>query len=393
MRPLIFAEFFAGGGMARAGLGECWRCVFANDINPAKSASYIANWGGEHLKICDVADLTADDIPERVSLCWASPPCTHVSLAGRGSWRDGLTPGLRRLDGLGPEAWASFTLAKALHNEGRAPRLIVLENLPDLITVNVGEDFDRICDTLTGMGYRYGCVVIDAALFTPQSRERLFVIAADRTLSLPAHILSAGPSAPFHPSGLRAALHRQKDAPLWFNLPMPPPRTAVLADILEDDANVRFNTPAETLRIVRKMTQPNTAKLDELRQKSELHGRRDARALCRRTRTMKDGRKVTPWELRDDDVVGCLRTAGGGPSTQSIVVVDRAGLLFSRRLTPRECARLMGLSDSYALPVNVIEGYDLVGDGVVVPVVRFLASHVLEPILAANVLALDGAPQ
>ena len=68
MTALTFYEFFAGGGMARAGLGECWRCVFANDVNPAKSASYTANWGGEHLKICDVADLTADDIPERVSL-------------------------------------------------------------------------------------------------------------------------------------------------------------------------------------------------------------------------------------------------------------------------------------------------------------------------------------
>jgi DNA (cytosine-5)-methyltransferase 1 len=55
-----------------------------------------------------------------------------------------------------------------------------------------------------------------------------------------------------------------------------------------------------------------------------------------------------------------------------------------RRLTPRECARLMGLSDSYALPANASDGYDLVGDGVAVPVVRHIAAHILEPIVAAS---------
>ena len=56
--PVDFSEFFAGGGMARAGLGDSWRCVLANDIDAKKGASYAANWGSEEIKLCDIADLT-----------------------------------------------------------------------------------------------------------------------------------------------------------------------------------------------------------------------------------------------------------------------------------------------------------------------------------------------
>ncbi|WP_310677938.1 DNA cytosine methyltransferase, partial [Burkholderia multivorans] len=55
----------------------------------------------------------------------------------------------------------------------------------------------------------------------------------------------------------------------------------------------------------------------------------------------------------------------------------------SRLLSPREAARLMGLPDTYQLPQNYNDAYHLAGDGVAVPVVRFLAEHVLEPLLAA----------
>ena len=53
----------------------------------------------------------------------------------------------------------------------------------------------------------------------------------------------------------------------------------------------------------------------------------------------------------------------------------------SRLLSPREAARLMGLPDDYQLPSNYNDAYGLMGDGVVVPVVRFLAEHILEPVL------------
>ena len=80
-----FYEFFAGGGMARAGLGPEWSCLFANDIDPKKSATYAANWSEERLKIGDVAKLTTGDLPGAANLAWASFPCQDLSLAGVGA--------------------------------------------------------------------------------------------------------------------------------------------------------------------------------------------------------------------------------------------------------------------------------------------------------------------
>jgi site-specific DNA-cytosine methylase len=48
-----FFEFFAGGGMVRAGLGTDWRCRFANDFDPKKSAVYRRNWGDGILKTAE----------------------------------------------------------------------------------------------------------------------------------------------------------------------------------------------------------------------------------------------------------------------------------------------------------------------------------------------------
>jgi len=72
----------------------------------------------------------------------------------------------------------------------------------------------------------------------------------------------------------------------------------------------------------------------------------------------------------------------GGSSRQTILVVD-GPKVRSRLLSPREAARLMGLPDSYELPANYNEAYHLAGDGVVVPVVGFLAANILTPVLRA----------
>jgi len=77
-----FYEFFAGGGMARAGLGDGWECLLANDIDGKKGASYASNWGKAWLKIKSVGDLTTADAAGRADLAWASFPCQDLSLAG-----------------------------------------------------------------------------------------------------------------------------------------------------------------------------------------------------------------------------------------------------------------------------------------------------------------------
>ena len=82
MSKLFFAEFFAGGGVARLGFGPGWTCALANDIKPTKVASYRANFGADHLRVCEVATLTSRDIPGVVDCCWLSPPCVGHSEAG-----------------------------------------------------------------------------------------------------------------------------------------------------------------------------------------------------------------------------------------------------------------------------------------------------------------------
>jgi C-5 cytosine-specific DNA methylase len=111
-------------------------------------------------------------------------------------------------------------------------------------------------------------------------------------------------------------------------------------------------------------------------------GKRMVGGLYRRIRPGADGVKIQRAEIRFDDVAGCLRIPTGGSSRQTVVITEGASVR-SRLLSPREAARLMGLDDSYKLPSNVNEALGLMGDGVVAPVVRHLAHHLLEPLLAA----------
>lgn len=84
-----FYEFFAGGGMARAGLGSGWNCLFANDFDHKKGKVYRFNWGDNELMTADIWSLGTDDIPSTADLAWASFPCQDLSLAGGGAGPEG----------------------------------------------------------------------------------------------------------------------------------------------------------------------------------------------------------------------------------------------------------------------------------------------------------------
>ena len=112
-------------------------------------------------------------------------------------------------------------------------------------------------------------------------------------------------------------------------------------------------------------------------------GRRTVGAVYRRTRPDEHGVKRQRAEVRFDDIAGCLRTPAGGSSRQTILVVE-GKTVRSRLLSPREAARLMGLSDDFRLPARYNDAYHVCGDGVCVPVVRHLATKLLEPLLGAS---------
>ncbi|HMP63280.1 MAG TPA: DNA cytosine methyltransferase, partial [Phenylobacterium sp.] len=126
LRP-TFYEFFAGGGMARLGLGEGWDCLFANDFDPVKAAAYRANFSDAeaHFRQGDVWKLEAADLPGRADLAWASSPCQDFSLAGA---RAGLA------GGRSSAFFGFWRLMQALNQEGRAPGVIGIVKVVGLLT-------------------------------------------------------------------------------------------------------------------------------------------------------------------------------------------------------------------------------------------------------------------
>ena len=360
-------EFFCGGGMARAGLGSGWDCLFANDIDPKKAASYAANWSDDRLRVSDVADLAADDLPGHADLAWASSPCQDLSLAGNGAGLNGQRSGA---------FWAFWRLMQALIADGRPPRAILLENVCGVITSHKGRDFAAIIAALVGGGYCAGALVIDAKWFVPQSRPRLFLLAT-RTEAPPA----ADPDPLWHPPSLVGAVGNLapclKKRWVWWRLPVPAPHTMRLTDLLDEDVNpARWHTSEYTKRLLSLMSPLHRGRVEA----AVRSGGRTVGCVYRRTRVDEQGDHVQRAEIRFDDVAGCLRTPAGGSSRQTIMIVE-GSTVRSRLLTPRECARLMGLPETYQLPANDNHAYHLFGDGVVAPAVGYLAEKLLEPII------------
>lgn len=373
-----FYEFFAGGGMASAGLGRGWKCLFANDFDEMKGQVYSSNWGAGHLRVGDVAAISTSELPDEADLVWASFPCQDLSLAGAGAGLTGSRSGT---------FWPFWELVRGMKAEGRSPRVVVLENVYGAITSNGGQDIRSIITALASEGYLVGPLVMDASMFLPQSRPRLFVVAVRDDLTVPASLYDTQPSSTWHPDALVKAVAALPPAVggsvIWWKPPVPRSRAKKLADVIEaSPTGVSWHTAAETAQLVAMMSDGNREKVEAAKAESKKTGKMVVGTIYRRTRT-EDGKKVQRAEVRFDGTAGCLRTPGGGSSRQIVMIVSGSSVK-TRLLSPREAARLMGLPDSYRLPSSYNDAYHVAGDGVAVPVVRHLAKHIAEPVLDAN---------
>ena len=363
-RPILH-EFFAGGGLAGMGL-DGFETAFANDIDPVKAATWRANHPHpERMVEGDVWGLSAADLPGRPDVAWASSPCQDVSLAGR---RGGLAA---------PRSgafWGFWRLIEALDGEGRAPRAVVLENVMGLLSSNGGEDFRAVCEAMTGLGYRIGALEIDAAGWVPQSRPRLFLIAA-RDPDWP-----TGASGLFQTPRIRTAFEALpspvKSNWIWWPMQAPPRRNADLAAALIPDSQANWMGAVEAERLLAMMAPLHRARLDA----ALATGERRVGAAYRRVRT-EQGRKVQRLEARFDGLAGCLRTPAGGSSRQYVIVCE-GGRARVRLLTGREAARLMGAPERFILPRSQTQAIRLMGDAVAVPVARAIGEQILAPLLA-----------
>lgn len=367
MRPFGAYEFFAGGGMARLGLGPAWKCLLANDFDAKKATAYRQNFNGApELVQGDVRKLTAANLPGHATLAWASFPCQDLSLAGAGAGLAGERSGV---------FWPFWKLMLDLKKEGRQPPIIALENVAGLITSHSGADLTGLLSALADAGYRAGALLLDGAYFVAQSRPRLFIIAVARGVAIPKGLTARVPNPSWHPESLCKVVAdlptKGKKAWLWWKLPMPTKEVPHLLDIIEDEpTGVAWHSESETKKLLSMMTSGNLERVHE----AQRLGIRQVGTIYKRTRL-----GVQRAEIRFDGVSGCLRTPAGGSSRQVVMVVH-GEYIRSRLISPRETARLMGLPESYQLPEKYNDCYHLTGDGVVVPSVSWIEQHIIRPL-------------
>jgi len=371
--------------MVRCALGHRWQCLFANDFDESKARCY-QNFFGDagELKVLDVGKVKANQIPGIADMVWASFPCQDLSLAGNGAGLSGQRSGT---------FWPFWGLMEELVEQARSPKLIVLENVCGTLSSHEGRDFVSICRAFSRLGYVFGAIVIDAKLFVPQSRPRLFIVGTRKDREIPSYLVGGGPVALWHPTALVRAAHKlPRDLShdwVWWTMPAPAPRRTSFADLLEESpTSVSWNSKEDTEKILRMMSELNLKKVKAASRSS----RQMVGGVYRRTRHDTRGKPVQRAEVRFDEIAGCLRTPAGGSSRQTILVVRR-GEVTSRLLSAREAARLMGLPDDYELPENYNAAYHLAGDGVVVPVVRYLAAQILEPLVVGPTVRALGVRQ
>ncbi len=365
--PFGFYEFFAGGGMARLGLGDAWNCLFANDFDEKKIASYRTNFGGApELFHGDVRSIASVQLPGKAMLAWASFPCQDLSLAGSGAGLAGERSGV---------FWPFWNLMLSLKSERRNPPIIVLENVTGLITSHNGQDLTNLISSLVAADYHVGAALVDGAYFVPQSRQRLFIVAVARGVIIPKDIYGRIPNPSWHPQSLQDVIEslppKVRKAWIWWKMPMPTHEPPHLSGIIEDvPYGVEWHSVAETTKLLSMMTPKNVDKVRE----AQNSGIRQVGTIYKRTR-----KNIQRAEVRFDGLSGCLRTPAGGSSRQIIIVVEGQHIR-SRLISPRETARLMGLPETYSLPNRYNDTYHLTGDGVVVPAVEWLEKYILRPV-------------
>ena len=363
VQALGYYDFFAGVGMVEVALTTGWHCVWANDFDPKKAAVYCANHDPKVFHLGDVAEVQAEDLPPGAVMAWASFPCQDLSLAG---WRRGMAA-----DRSGT-FWAFWRLMRELHAKGRRPPLIVIENVAGLL---YGPDFGGLCEALAALDMQFGALLIDAERFVPQSRPRVFIVAADARADVSALTERDHEDSPWSDKRVVAAYKslgsRLQEQWRWWRLPVPrSPIRPIESLIFDEPIGVSWHSEAETAHLLSLMSPTNLAKIERAKQQPG----QSVGFLYRRTRV--DGQRA---EVRFDGLSGCLRTSTGGSSRQTVVVVED-GAVRTRLLAPREAARLMGLPEGFRLPDRYNDAYHAMGDGVVVPVVSWLDKHLLTPL-------------
>lgn len=351
------AEFFAGIGLVRLALErQGWDVVFANDIDEDKAEMYRHNWPEhDHLVVEDIHKLSPDMIPD-CDLFTASFPCNDLSIAGR--W-EGLG---------GKESSAFWGLIDLIDGLGsRKPRVVLLENVVGFLQRHDGADFEEALVALNNRGYNVDSFILNAVHWVPQSRARLFVVAKQDD-GMPRKTVAAISGS--RPDALVRFItlnpHVQWDIQHLPALPVPKSR---LHDIVEDlpPDDPHWWNDKRVAYFMNQLSDRHAKQADAM-----INSRKITYATA--FRRVRHGKSMA--ELRTDGIAGCLRTPRGGSGRQILFKAGR-GKFQVRLLTARECARLQGVPDNFAINAPLNRALFGFGDAVCVPAIEWLTKHYL----------------
>ncbi len=326
-----FIDLFAGIGGFRSGFQEAGGCcVFTSEWDRHAQTTYRANYG-DHDVHGDITAIPADAIPDHDVLL-AGFPCQPFSIAGVSKKN-----ALGRKHGFECETQGTLFFDIERIISAKQPKAFVLENVKNLQSHDRGRTFDVIRRTLTEkLGYRIAFRVIDARSFVPQHRERIFIVG----------------------------LHPDLDSHFDFDeVQIPDPISGPrLGNILHPENG--SEVPEERFTDAFGRVLPKYTLTPALWQYLQDYAKKHKAA----------GNGFGFGMVGPGDVARTL-SARYYKDGSEILVQRESGP--PRRLTPRECARLMGFDrpgrEPFKITVSDTQAYRQFGNAVAVPVVASIA--------------------
>ncbi len=331
-----FIDLFAGIGGLRTAFDDAGgHCVFTSEWDKYAQQTYKANHRDNREIAGDITRIQAKDIPAHDILV-AGFPCQPFSIAGVSKKN-----ALGRSHGFKDETQGTLFFDVARIIDQHRPAGFLLENVKNLQSHDKGRTFEVIRKTLEDeLGYELHVRIINAKHFVPQNRERIAMV------------------------GFREPTHFS-----WDDLDLPEIGTKRMRDILHPEDG--SEAPEADFTVGRQATVNEKYILTD-KLWAYLQGYADKHKAA--------GNGFGFGLVGPDDT--CRTLSARYYKDGSEILIDRGKGKNPRRLTPRECARLMGLPDSFKIPVSDTQAYKQFGNSVAVPVfrevARIMAPHIRE---------------
>lgn len=333
-----FIDLFAGIGGIRLGFESAGgRCVFTSEWNKYAAQTYSRNFYSDHPIAGDITEVDPASIPDHDVLL-AGFPCQPFSIAGVSKKNS-----LGRSHGFACEAQGTlfFDIANILRV--KRPPAILLENVKNLMSHDKGNTFKVIRKTLEDeLGYTIFPLVIDAKGFVPQHRERIYIVGFREPV-------------PFS----------------WEAFERPAPSAKTMQSILHPENGTETNAFDFAKGYI---AGDNGAVNDKYTLTDKLWNYLQNYAAKHKEK----GNGFGFGLVGPDDTARTLSARYYKDGSE--ILVSRGKGKNPRRLTPRECARLMGYPDEFIIPVSDTQAYKQFGNSVAVPVISEIA-RIMKPFI------------